>query len=338
METQSLTVLRGPNSPVITQPFVSYETLHVPEPSHEKAFILANTLPFTVETIEREHIIPVFAKDNEPLISHVDFIRSVEQVANHVFSGERMSAPAVRLSHAVKGRIPEARHKSAKELLRHEETVYYERCAFVIELPDIRQNVNGNMLSLTIGGVKAYNQDNLYNRKGSDEHFKVFIGFENKVCTNQCVWSDGYVGNLKAGSLKQLTSGVFELLAKFDAHKQLRALHRLGEYALTEPQFAKLVGRARMYQYLPNQVKKQLPKLLFPDGHLNAVVKDYYQDESFCRTEQGDLSLWRLYNLFTGSNKQSYIDTFLDRSVNAYEFVDGVSQTLESGNYNWFLH
>lgn len=338
METQALTVLPGYNNRIAIQPFVSYETISVAEPSTEKAFILANTLPFTVETIEREHIIPVFAKDNEPLISHVDFIQSVEQVANHVFAGERMLAPAVRLSHAVKGRIPEARHKSAKELLRHEETVYYERCAFVIELPDIRENVNGNLLSLTIGGVKAYNQDNLYNRKGSEEHFKVFIGFENKVCTNQCVWSDGYIGNLKVRSLKELTSGVFDLLARFDAQKQLRAMKRLGGYALTESQFAKLVGRARMYQYLPNQVKKQLPKLLFPDGHLSAVVKDYYQDESFCRTNEGNISLWKLYNLFTGSNKQSYIDSFLERTVNAYDFVEGVSQTLENGDYNWFLH
>ena len=343
LQTHALMVARSTNSlSRYTNPItISIDTppVVIPKPSTnpEKAFILANTTPLSLEVIDREHIIPVFVKDNEPLISHVDFIQAVEQVATHVFLGERMSAPSVRVSHPVKGRIPSARHKSAKELLKHEETIYYERCAFVIEFPDIVETINGNQVALTIGGVKAYNLDNLYNRKGADEHFKVFIGFENKVCTNMCVWSDGYVQTMKARSMTDLTNNIFELLTKFEPNRQLRAMQRLNNYSLSEEQFAKLVGRGRMYQYLPNALKKEIPKLLFPDGHLNAVVKDYYQDESFCRTETGDISLWRLYNLFTGANKQSYIDTFLDRGVNAFEFVQAISQTLDDGEYNWFM-
>lgn len=341
LQTHALTVARNTNSLSRYMPPITISidppAVAVPEPSHEKAFILANTTPLSLEVIDREHIIPVFVKDNEPLISHVDFIQAVEQVANHVFLGERMSAPSVRVSHPVKGRIPSARHKSAKELLKHEETIYYERCAFVIEFPDIVETINGNQVALTIGGVKAYNLDNLYNRKGADEHFKVFIGFENKVCTNMCVWSDGYVQTMKAKSMTDLINNIFELLTKFDPNRQLRAMQRLNNYSLSEEQFAKLVGRGRMYQYLPNHLKKEIPKLLFPDGHLNAIVRDYYQDESFCRTDNGDISLWRLYNLFTGANKQSYIDTFLDRGVNAFEFVQAISQTLDDGEYNWFM-
>src|SRR5690606_10765697 len=41
-------------------------------------------------------------------------------------------------------------------------------------------------------GVKSYTRDNLYNRKGADQHFKFFIGFQNKVCTNLCIWTDGF--------------------------------------------------------------------------------------------------------------------------------------------------
>jgi Domain of unknown function, B. Theta Gene description (DUF3871) len=276
---------------------VSFEPIF--ETSTEQAFILANTIPVALQEIDREHIIPVFVKDNEPLISHVDFIQAVEQVVHHVFEGEQILGPSVRVSHAVKGRIPEARHKPAKELLKHEETLYYERCAFVIELPHITEMVNGNSISLTIGGVKAYNADNLYNRKGADEHFKVFIGFQNKVCTNLCVWSDGFVQDLRAKSVTDICNQVFELLTTFKPEKQIGALRRLGEFSLTEPQFAKLVGRTRMYQFLPNPLKKELPKFLFPDGHLNTVVRDYYNDVSFCRTDDGNISLWRLYNLFS---------------------------------------
>ena len=336
MEALTLTpIQRGNNNHQF--PLVSFEPTPEIEPSQGKAFILANTVPFALREMEQEHIIPVFAKDNEPLISHVDFVQGVEQVVHHVFSGEKILQPSIRLSHPIKGRIPDARHKSAKELLKHEETIYYERCAFVIELPHITEIVNGNTLCLTIGGVKSYNLDNLYNRKGADEHFKVFIGFENKVCTNLCVWSDGFVQDLRVKSMVDLCNAVFELITQFKPEHHVGVLRRLGEHSLSEEQFAKLIGRTRMYQHLPNQFRKEIPKFLFPDGHLNTVVRDYYNDESFCRLEDGSISLWRLYNLFTGANKQSYIDTFLDRSQNAYEFVRSISNTLEDDSFNWFL-
>jgi len=329
-------VTQGTNHVSVLQE-VSFEPSIETNFSSDNAFIVANTVPIIVQEIEREHIIPVFVKDNEPLISHVDFIKGVEQVVHHVFSGERILLPSVRLSHPVKGRIPDARYKSAKELLKHEETIYYERCAFLIELPNITQVVNGNTLSLTIGGVKAYNLDNLYNRKGADEHFKVFIGFQNRVCTNLCVWSDGFVQDLRAKSVVDICNAVFELITKFTPEYQIGALRRLGEYHLSESQFAKLIGRTRMYQYLPNTTRKDIPKFLFPDGHLNSVVKDYYNDESFCRLDDGSISLWRLYNLFTGANKQSYIDTFLDRGQNAFDFVRNISNALDNRGFNWFM-
>jgi hypothetical protein len=68
------------------------------------------------------------------------------------------------------------------------------------------------------------------------------------------------------------------------------------------------------------------------------VCKDYYKDKSFCRGRDGSINLWRLYNLFTGANKTTYIDTFLDRSVNAFNFVSEVRRGLEFRGTNWFLN
>jgi hypothetical protein len=48
----------------------------------------------------------------------------------------------------VKGRIPEAIGKPAKDLLEHEKTIYYERMAFMMTIPSITEMVNGNRLSL----------------------------------------------------------------------------------------------------------------------------------------------------------------------------------------------
>lgn len=73
------------------------------------------------------------------------------------------------------------------------------------------------------------------------------------------------------------------------------------------------------------------------ESQLSAIARDYYKDQSFCRTESGNINLWRVYNLFTGANKSSYIDTFLDRNCNATEFVSHLKNALAHGQYNWFL-
>src|SRR4030095_12445929 len=92
----------------------------------ERPFIVANTTEVSLEEIKHNHIIPVFTKDNEPLISHTDFIEGAISIAADVFQGEHIYKPQVRLSHAVKGRIPEAKDKPANQLLDSEKTLYYE--------------------------------------------------------------------------------------------------------------------------------------------------------------------------------------------------------------------
>lgn len=105
------------------------------EQTSEGSFIIANTIGSCLEEIRNKHVIPVFIKDNEPVISHADFIDTTLEVVNNVFNGEAVLSPSVRISHPVKGRVPEAKNKPANELLEHEKTLYYERMAFAIEIP-----------------------------------------------------------------------------------------------------------------------------------------------------------------------------------------------------------
>lgn len=306
--------------------------------SNGKSFIEANTISSTLEEIKRSHIIPVFTKDNEQVISHSNFIETTVSVVDELFSKELILKPSIRLSHPVKGRVPSARDKPVNQLLEHEKTLYYERMAFVIEVPSISDNIAGNQLNLTIGGIKAYNLDNLSAKKGTDEHFKVFIGFQNKVCTNLCVWSDGYVGDLKVKNQQQLYSAIYNLFSCYQANAHLSSMRELTNYFLTEEQFARMVGRAKMYQYLSPEMKAEIPPLFFGDNQIGAVVKDYYKDESFCRLDNGSISLWKLYNLFTGANKSTYIDNFLAKSVNAFSFTNLIKSGLEGKGNSWFLN
>ena len=124
-----------------------------------------------------------------------------------------------------------------------------------------------------LGGVKAYNLDNLSTRKGSEEHFKVFIGFKVAVCTNLCVFSDGFTYDLRVRNQEQLYSAIYQLVASFNAIQQLKKMATLQEYCLTEKQFAQLIGRCRMYQYLPPGPKNSIPELQFGDSQINCIFR-----------------------------------------------------------------
>ncbi len=305
--------------------------------STRKPFIEANTIEGDLSDIRSNHIIPVFTKDNEPLISQLEFIEMTQLVAKSIYHPALISSPNIRISHPVKGRVPEARNKPANQLEDWERTIYYERMAFILEISSLSRNIGGERISLTIGGVKAYNLDNISGKKGSEEHFKIFIGYKVSVCTNLCVFSDGFVANLKVRDQDQLFQEIYRLIRNFDGESQLEKMEQLQNYSLSESQFAQLVGRCRMYQHLPQNLKIGLPEMQFGDSQINSVIKDYYRDESFCRSFNGDINLWRLYNLFTAANKASYIDTFLDRASSASEFVGEIQWALDGGKSHWFL-
>lgn len=305
---------------------------------NRSSFIEANTIPMTFKEIKNDHLIPVFVKENETLISHADFIEAARMIAAEVFQGEQILNPQIRVSHPIKGRIPEAKDKPANQLMEFEKTLFYERMAFIIEVPSIQTEIDGNILSLTIGGVKSYSSDNLYSRNQSDQHFKIFIGFKNTVCCNMCVWTDGYMNDVKVKSAGMLKGAIRTLLEGYERNFHVSNLQKLAEYSITEKQFANMLGRCRMYNHLPPDIKSNIPSILFGDQQMSSVVKEFYKDTNFCRDDNGNINLWRLYNLFTGSNKTSYIDTFLDRSVNAYNFVEQIKWALEGRGENWYLN
>jgi hypothetical protein len=317
------------------------ELRHTQEPikisTPKRPFIESNTTQVELEHLSKDCIIPVFSKDNEKTIAHQEFIESVQEAAYRAFPNAKFQVPEIRVSHQIKGRTPGAIHKPVKELLEDEKTIYYERMAFVMK-SDITQRIGGNELQLTVGGVKALNQENLYSKK-SAEKFKFFIGFQNQVCLNLCVNTDGFLENLKVMHTRDLQEKALEVMQSYNAELHLKEMEQFTNYSLSENQFATLIGRARLYHHLPKKLKAEVPHLDFNDGHFSTIAKDYYQDESFCRDEVGNINLWNVYNLFTQANKSSYIDTFLERNVNAHNFNQCIIKVLSgsSSDYAWFL-
>lgn len=299
-------------------------------------FIEANTSEIDLKSLKSECIIPVFAKDNELTISHPAFIEPAYDAATSFFNGERIETPAIQVSHVVKGRTPEAIHKPANQLLESDKTIYYERCAFAIDIPTIFETVGGNKLNLSIVGVRAYNRENLYSRK-TLERFSVAIGFVNQVCCNMCVFTDGYRSQIEVSSTKDLYRALLELFNQYNPAKHLHLMQSLGNTVMTEHQFVTLLGRMRLYQCLPQGYQKRLPRMLLTDTQINSVARTYISDENF-GSFGSELDMWRFYNLLTGANKSSYIDSFLDRSLNATEMAVGISSALHGDErYKWFI-
>ena len=142
---------------------------------------------------------------------------------------------------------------------------------------------------------------------------------------------------IRATSTEQLYKEVQKVLEEYDVVNHLSALERFTSLELTESQFAQLLGHARLYNYLPVEKKKDIPGLYFTDNQVSTVAESYYNDENFSPNGSDSISLWKLYNLFTGANKSSYIDKFLSRGVNAFQLTDHIAEALETGQDRWFL-
>ena len=325
------------NQPEIN-PTPAFQVIPITQkPVNNLPFIEANTKEVEMEHLTEDCIIPVFSKDNEVTISHQSFIDTVLDAANEVFPRELISDPVIRVSHVVKGRIPEAIHKPVSQLLESDKTIYYERMMFCFEIPTIYQDIDGCRLNLTIGGVRAYNEQNLYSKK-SPEKFKIFIGFKNMVCCNLCVSTDGYKAALRVMDTSALLISATDLFRSYDMEKHLALMAAYRECAMSESQFAQFLGRCRLYQYLPLPERKKLPELLLTDTQIGLVAKSYYDDEHFGKGEDKYIDLWKMYNLFTGANKSSYIDNFLDRANNASDITTGLARALHGdAEYSWFL-
>ncbi len=313
------------------------EATIISEPRHKvNHFIEANTQEVTLQHLKQDCITPVFAKDNELTINHAAFIETIQEAAQSFFSGEIIEKPEIRVSHVIKGRIPEALHKPTNQLLESDKTIYYERAAFSIEIPSVFETVEGNRLNLSIVGVRAYNLMNLYSKK-SPELFRLAIGFSNTVCCNLCIFTGGYKDDLRVTNTHELYRSALELFHNYNPAKHLHLMQTLGNTSMSEHQFATLLGKMRLYQALPMGYQRNIPRMLLTDTQINSVAKAYVHDENF-GSLGNELNMWKFYNLLTGANKSSYIDSFLDRAYNATEMAIGINAALHGDErYKWFI-
>ena len=300
------------------------------------SFLDANTNSITLEELTNSCVVPSWG-NQELTISHQDFISCVCDAAKDFYQGESVNTPEIRVSHIVRGRTPDALGKKASELLECEKTQFYQRLAFAFTIPTIYETLNGQRLELCVGGVRNYNDLNLYRTTKGAEKFSVFVGWRVRICSNQILTGDGVRLSMEVMSVRDIYKNVMDLFSGFIPARDLHLMQTLSNTYLTETQFAQIVGRMRMYQALPNNVLRGIPRLLITDSQINSVCRDYYHNETF-GVKDNQISLFDFHNLLTQSNKNSYIDSYLQRAVNATEVSVGINNALHGDSkYSWFI-
>lgn len=335
--------LMVPNSDIITQPVAweVQEALHDPFTERHPNFIEGPSSEISMEELTYRNIIPTFS-DNSLTISHQKFIETTRKAAEVIFGSGNITGAETRCSHPIIGRIPSAQHKKASDLLDEEKTIFYQRLAWIAQVCNFTSSINGQQVSLTIGGTRSYAEDKLYARQ-NPQHFRVFIGFRVRVCSNMMLTTDGVSDNLLCMTEADIFQKAFELFNRFNEVKEstLYNLEALNNTWLSQEQFCKIIGRLRLYQALPNTQQKALPQILLGDSVVNAATKQYISNPNFGMGDgDGSISCWQLMNLLNEAVKNSYSDLWIERNANCTTFATGIANALNGNDdsYGWFLN
>lgn len=308
----------------------------VPNVAENVSFLDANTNAITLEELTNSCVVPTWG-NQELTISHQDFISCVLDAAKDFYQGETVNSPDVRVSHIVRGRTPNALGKRASELLESEKTQFYQRMAFAFTLPSLFETLNGQKMELCVGGCRNYSDLNLYRQTKGAEKFSIFVGWRMKICSNQILTGNGVKLSFEVMSLRDIYKNAMDLFNSFVPARDIHLMQTLSNTSLSERNFAHIVGRLRMYQALPNNVQRGLPKLLITDSQINSICREFYHNETF-GVKDNQISMFDFHNLLTQSNKSSYIDSYISRAVNATEVSVGINNALHGDEkFAWFL-
>ena len=312
----------------------------VKEESQESPeFIESNTSAISLADLATKCIVPTFS-DTSLTISHQNFIACVAKAATEVFGD--ITPIECRVSHPINGRTPDALYLKESELRPEQKTLFYQRMAFVSHIESLTRIVNGLPVHLCFGGVRAYNEDKLYNRK-SAEKFKIYCGWQVRVCSNLMLSCSGNSGTIECMTEADLYQKAYQLFRAFEPEKdnELTILENLQNTKISEEQFCHIIGRLRLLQFMPSDQKVGIPDVILGDQIINGAVKGYVENPNFGKCLGADYSCYSFMQNLNEATKASYIDKWLDRNQNCTDLAIGISKYL-SGDpagacFGWFL-
>ena len=282
----------------------------IDQPEEKKAFILGNTRGIELQNLQDDYLVPVFSRDNVETISHNDFINTVFDAAQTFYQGQQFLEPNIRVSHEMKLRTRKGSGKLVENLTDEDSGSYYQRMMFIIEIPSITYNIEGNDLTLQIVGVRSYSETNLLGNASQKQLFRVGVGFLNQVCTNMLLSTDGVKLDIKVTNTADLYKYCMELFSRYNYIKHVEEMRTLKNTFIDVTTFAQFLGKARMYQALPQSVKTdlQLPELILNEAGQKQPVD------------------------FVNTNNNHHVAIFCDASGNWQEHIVSFYEAVERAN------
>ena len=274
---------------------------------------------FNVNNMEIVQGITEAAKDlNAPLILQVS--KGARAYANHTYLMKLVEAAVIETG------LPIALH------LDHGDS--FELC---------KSCIDGGFTSVMIDGSSKSFEDNIaLTRQVVEYAHDHGVVVEAELGTLAGIEDEVKVSaediSMEVSNIGELYRNVLDLFNNFNPAKEIHLMQTLSNTSLSESQFAQIIGRCRCYQALPIGYQKSIPKLLITDSQINSVCRDFYHNEAFGMKDNA-ISLFDFHNLLTQSNKNSYVDTYLQRAVNATEISVGINNVLRGidDKYQWFL-
>lgn len=234
----------APSGIITTQPtWEVQESMHDPYTERHPNFIEGPSNEISMEDLTTKNIIPTFG-DNSLTISHQKFIETTRKAAEVIFGQGNVTTAEARVSKPISGRVPSAQHKKASELTIEERTIFYSKLAWIAHITTMNTSINGQQVSLTIGGTRSYHEDKLYARQ-NPQHFRIFIGFRVRVCSNMMLTCDGVSESLLCMTEADIFQHAIQLFQHFNDVKEatLYNLKNLHNVWLSQEQFCKILGR-----------------------------------------------------------------------------------------------
>ncbi len=334
LEPQSQTVARA----VQFSPVVRAENESVGNQFERPSFLDGPANAISLADLKTKCVVPCWPS-GEPCISHPLFIEQIRAAAATVFGTEYLEEPEIRTSHPQRSRNASALEKHISEVSEQERYLWYERMCFciVISATDI---INGQETRLIVGGVRAMNNENIRSRRGI-ERFKIFISTRVTICSNLCIFTDGTIDKLEVTEASQIYDNAVQLFQNFNPDLNRHRLEMLNQTTMSTEDFSHIVGKLRIYEALSNAKRNELalPQILLGDQTLNAAVKEFTSNPNFGVGDADSISCWQFLNYLNASCRNSYIDRFIDKQVNAMDLSIGIARALnhEDDSYSWFL-
>lgn len=212
----------APSGIITTQPtWEVQESLHDTNLEKHPNFIEGPSNEISMLDLTTKNIIPTFG-DNSLTISHQKFIETTRKAAEVIFGNGNVTPAEARVSHPICGRVPSAQHK--KVVSDDEKTIFFSRLAWIAHITTMNTKINGQQVSLTIGGTRSYHEDKLYARQ-NPQHFRIFIGFRVRVCSNMMLTCDGVSESLLCMTEADIFQHALQLFQHFNEVMEATLCH-----------------------------------------------------------------------------------------------------------------